>query len=122
MSSVDRQHRYWRAVERRAKQINADGCSLVRFLYWKRRAPARLCCLQHDVEYHDGATVEGDPVTRRQADQRLRRCVQEWSWLRRASPLAVIRWLGVRIGGWRRWRRALQARGDQKPRKRRVLS
>ncbi len=105
MSATDRQHRYWRAVKRRAAEIDSDGCTFVNRLYGRRQSPSYLCCLQHDVEYFDGETVEGDPVTRRQADQRFRRCVQEWSTLGRWSPLAWARWLGVRAGGWWTWRK-----------------
>ena len=105
MPSTDYQHRYWRAVQKRANQIRADGCSFVNRLYRVRREPSRLCCLQHDVEYHDGTTVEGHPLTRSQADRRFRRCIQEWSKLGRWSPLSWVRWLGVRAGGWRPWRK-----------------
>lgn len=103
--STDRQTRYWRAVKVRATAIDSDGCSVVNRLYGRMKSPSLLCCLQHDLEYHDAKTVEGEPVTRRQADQRLRRCIQEWSKLGRWSPLAFARWLGVRAGGWWPWRK-----------------
>lgn len=94
-------------VETEAKKINSDGCTIVSELF-------HPCCLEHDLGYH----YKKDPriaylygwdkapaIPRGEVDKRFRNCMQMSSPLKDYSPIAWIRWLGVRAGGWVPWMR-----------------
>jgi hypothetical protein len=66
--------------------FTTDGCSLWPDGAW------RECCIVHDVSYWCGG-----PATRREADRRLRACVDERSGA--VNPLLM--YYGVRLGGSR---------------------
>jgi hypothetical protein len=100
---------YWKHVRKKAKELNSDGCTLVTELY-------QDCCLEHDVHYRTGwkwtvaYTRDGEVfrgvrrITRAEADERFRLCIQSRSRFGRWSPIAAIRWVGVRALGWAVWR------------------
>lgn len=97
-----------------AKAIKSDGCTLVSELF-------RSCCLEHDCTYYYAKDPRSayrhyrerpdasdywhlaDPITRRDADARMRSCIQQKAPFKRFSPIAWIRWAGVRAGGWKPW-------------------
>lgn len=94
---------YWAWLRREAESRGFDGCTGVSELY-------HLCCLEHDFAYRTGlcprAYFVGRYVqpTRRATDARFRRCMQEMSPLGVASPVALIRWIGVRLLAGRAWK------------------
>lgn len=88
--------RYWTRVRVRAWSLGTDHCSGVPDFYSD-------CCDEHDIAYRTGATVDGETLTRAEADARFRRCIQSRSWLGWFSPMALWRWAGVRLGGGSSW-------------------
>lgn len=88
--------KYWFHVKVRAERLGADGCTGVPEFYHE-------CCLEHDIHYTTGKTIYGDPITRREADDRLFECIALRSKLGRKSPLAWWRWAAVRLIGWHFW-------------------
>ena len=83
---------YWDLVYAKAAELNSDGCSYVTEAFHQ-------CCLEHDAAYRTGKTIYGKPITRAQADQRFRECMQMRSRFGKLSPMAWWRWAGVRIFG-----------------------
>lgn len=94
MASYEEQLEAW------AKEAGSDGCSHVPDFY-------RMCCLEHDHSYSLGTTLRGVPVTKAQADQRFRDCIQARSSLRFLSPMSWWRWASVSIVGRGVWSRPL---------------
>lgn len=95
-------------VKQEAAAIGSDGCTVVSEIY-------HWCCLQHDLCYHyardprDAYKVgwpAAKPITRAESDRLFRECMQSLSPMKKGSPLAFWRWLGVRAGGWKPWRDA----------------
>ena len=82
----------WERVRAKAKELGSDGCTGVKDFHLD-------CCLLHDIYYRTGADLDGSPVSRREADAALRKCIQSRSALGKASPLAAIRWIGTRLLG-----------------------
>jgi hypothetical protein len=82
---------YWDLVRAKAKELNSDGCTVVADIYVD-------CCFEHDLAYRTGLTVYGDPITRKEADVRFRKCIQSHSKLGKFSPLSWVRYAGVRLG------------------------
>lgn len=84
-----------------AESIGSDGCS----------GPALQvhveCCWCHDLAYATAKTPRGVPITKAQADQQFRDCLQAHSSLRWLSPLSWWRWLAVRQFGHGIWKRPL---------------
>jgi hypothetical protein len=92
-------------VKEEAVKINSDGCSNVS--EWHRE-----CCLEHDLGYYYGRDphhayrvgwVDADRIDRGTVDQRFLNCMQAASPLHKLSPRSAVRWLGVRVGGWKAW-------------------
>jgi hypothetical protein len=77
-------------VKETAAVFGSDGCSFVGSAY-------RWCCLEHDIAYRSGLQRDGTPVTKAEADKRFRSCIQRKSPFGWWSPLAWIRWLGVKL-------------------------
>ena len=87
---------YWSRVRDRAQELDADGCSGVPdWMVWT--------CYEHDVHYRTHATLEGRPLTRRQADWCFRVRIQQSSALGAFSPVSWWRWLGTRAFGRKAW-------------------
>jgi hypothetical protein len=78
--------------------IGSDGCTHASDL-------AVECCWEHDWSYVTGMTPRGVAVTKAQADERFRDCLQAHSTCRWLSPLAWWRWLAVREFGRGIWAR-----------------
>jgi hypothetical protein len=97
--------RYYAWVGQEAEKINSDGCTVVSEMF-------RPCCLEHDLAYRHKKDPrvaylygweKAPAITRGEADKRFRECMTVASPLKKFSPLAYIRWLGVRVGGWFGW-------------------
>lgn len=84
------ERRYWERVRDKAGELGTDGCSYVSGAYVE-------CCMEHDIFYRTGRTLDGKPITKREADARLRACMQSRSRLGFFSPLAWLRWTGLRL-------------------------
>lgn len=104
---------YWEWIASEAALVGTDGCSAV--MGFKVE-----CCFEHDLGYR----YARDPrdayrlyragnelhcwdiaatIDRGEVDGRFRQCLQNQSKLGRWSPMALWRWLGVRIGGQKAW-------------------
>lgn len=92
-----RDKHYWERVRFAAKQLDSDGCTGVPDIYLD-------CCYEHDVAYRTGTDVDGNQITRAEADEQLRRCIQEHSLLGMFSPLSWLRWAGTRLFAGSSWR------------------
>ena len=80
---------YWRDIKARATELNSDGCSGVPDWFgWT--------CLEHDVHYGTHCFLDGRKIDKETADFILRVRVQQGSYLGLFSPVAWIRWFGVR--------------------------
>lgn len=95
---------YAAKVRKRALELGTDGCSSITQVY-------QLCCYEHDIAYRTAKDVEGNPLTRREADAAFRKCMQGKSKLGKASPVAAVRWVAVRAFGWWGWRKARKKDG-----------
>lgn len=78
------------AIRKRAKELESDGCTGVRDFRVD-------CCYHHDIMWRTGHTIDGCPVTPREANRIFRECIQERSWLGKFSPMSWIRWAGVSL-------------------------
>ena len=81
---------YWQAVRDRAASLGSDGCTGVS--EWHHE-----CCLLHDVLYRDGRDLDGQPVTRSQADRMYWRCMTDRAKWGKWNPRAAVRFLGVSL-------------------------
>jgi hypothetical protein len=86
------ERRYWERVHDKAAELGADGCSFATGAFVD-------CCLEHDIHYRTGLTLNGTPITRREADARFRSCMQSRSKLGFFSPMSWWRWAAVRAFG-----------------------
>lgn len=96
-------YRAW--VKREAKAVGSDGCTFVSELY-------HICCLEHDLGYRYGLDPrsaymvgweKARPIARAEVDRRFRECIRAHSAFGRYSPIAFVRWLGVRVFGYFLW-------------------
>lgn len=99
-------------VENEAKAIESDGCTLVSELF-------HHCCSEHDLAYRLKKDPRkaylywikrcvnywdlAKPITRAEADRRFRECMQSHSTFGKFSPVAWVRWAGVRMFGQGAW-------------------
>lgn len=83
-------------LEAWAAAAGSDGCSIVPEFY-------RVCCLEHDHAYQTGRTLHGVPMSKAQADQRFRDCIQAHSSFRWLSPLSWWRYWAVSLFGRGIW-------------------
>jgi len=89
---------YYKEVRKRAKELKSDGCS---------RPATQLyqdCCYEHDVHYRTGKTLDNKELTRKEADKIFMQCMRKRSLFGIFSPIALIRFLAVRLGAKRCWR------------------
>jgi len=83
----------WAIVHRNATEQQSDGCTDVPEFY-------HACCELHDTFYRTGRSWrDGEPVTRREADAALRDCIRGCSRFGFWSPMALWRWVAVRLFG-----------------------
>jgi hypothetical protein len=96
----------WRQKWDGWKVATSDGCTSSPDLNF------RECCEEHDFYYQKHEKDTG--VSRREADKRLRQCIQR-KWCMRFSffgrPVTIkafflpwTYWVGVRVFGWKFWR------------------
>lgn len=83
-------------VEQRARELGSDGCTQVN--EWNR-----ICCLLHDIMCRTGMDIDGNAVTREEADYLFWECNRQRTPLSWLSPRSWVRWAGVRLGAW--WER-----------------
>ena len=90
---------YWTKVKAYAQALNGDGCSDSPDLFYKR------CCDEHDIAYRTGCDVDGNTITRSQADTRLFNCMREAGLTPIVGRFLVpaIYWGFVRAFGWKAW-------------------
>lgn len=87
---------YVELVEYKAAEVHADGCTGVPDFYL-------LGCLEHDIAYRTHKDPLGIPLTKEEADQRLRWYVQMRSPFGLLSPMSWWRWAGVKWFAGRAW-------------------
>ena len=87
----------WDAVRRKAMALQSDGCSGPTLPIYVQ------CCFQHDIAYRTHCDEHGAPITRKQADQRFRACMEHFSILGDHSLIAEWRYWAVRLFGWWAW-------------------
>lgn len=87
---------YWVRVLQKAKDMKSDGCTKAKDVYVH-------CCYEHDIHCRFGTTVDGEPITRAEADKQLRECFQQTSVLGKLSPLSWVYWAGVRVGAFKKY-------------------
>jgi len=75
-----------------AERIGSDGCT-------HALEVDVVCCWEHDYAYVTGLTPRAVPVTKDEADERFRDCIQSRSSFRYFSPLSWWRWLAVKRFG-----------------------
>ena len=83
---------YWDRVRNRAAELGTDGCSFALGAFTD-------CCAEHDIAYRQGTTVDGEPQTKAQADQRFLACMQSHSRFGWWSPMAWWRYRLVKRFG-----------------------
>lgn len=86
------QRRYWERIRDKASELGTDGCTGATGLFAE-------CCAEHDVHYRLGATLDGRPITKREADDRFLACMQSRSIFGWYSPMAWWRYAAVRVFG-----------------------
>lgn len=91
-SSLDISPSYWERVRERARELGSDGCSKVPDINLD-------CCYEHDIHWRTGMTLDGEPISVQDANNRFWRCNTERSVFGKGSPLAAWRWLGVSLRG-----------------------
>jgi hypothetical protein len=91
---------YWQWVREEAERVGSDGCTGVPDFHLD-------CCLEHDLAYRSGRDPRvafrngwdaAPDLERAIADERFKQCIQDESPLGKLSPMAAVRWLGVRLG------------------------
>lgn len=87
---------YVQLVEFMAASVHADGCSGVPDFYL-------MGCLEHDIAYRTHADPFGQPITKAEADQRMRWYVQMRSPFGVFSPMSWWRWFAVKWWAGRAW-------------------
>jgi len=98
MGGVTENEEFWKRVEARAKALGSDGCTAVS--EWNQR-----CCWLHDTMLITGMDMDGNAVSREEADYLFWECnrLRAKSRLSYLSPRSWVRYVGVRIGA--RWYR-----------------
>lgn len=92
---------YWQRVRERAARLGTDGCTQVS--EWNRE-----CCLHHDIMCRTGMDIDGNPITRQEADWLFWECNRQRTPFSVLSPRSWVRWAGVRLGAW--WSRRKDTR------------
>jgi len=96
MSAITPNPEYWTRVEARAKALGSDGCTAVSDR-WNLQ-----CCWLHDIMLKTHADMDGNAVTRQEADWLFWECNRQRAFLRLSwlDPRSWVRYVGVRIGAW----------------------
>lgn len=83
---------YWDRVRDKAYELGTDGCSGATGAFAE-------CCYEHDIFWRTGKTLNGKPITRKEANTRFRHCMQARSRFGFFSPMAWWRWAAVTLVG-----------------------
>lgn len=81
---------YWDRVREKADELGSDGCT-------GGSAVFRDCCMLHDIHWRTGRTIDGEPISPREANKRFRSCMQSRSRFGWWSPVAWWRWAVVSL-------------------------
>lgn len=84
-----------------SKYIESDGCTGVPDFY-------KRCCIFHDFHYYTHLDFDLTSITKKEADKRLRQCIQSRSFLGAVSPMAWWRYWGVRVLGGGPWDKTIK--------------
>src|SRR3990167_4187008 len=92
--------RYWQKVKQMSQALKGDGCTNSPDLFYTH------CCDEHDIHYRTGHTLEGTPISRKDADRRLFTCMKKAGKTPIIGRFLVpcIYWAAVRLFGGRAWR------------------
>lgn len=101
---------YWQRVRDEAGRLGSDGCTLASGAY-------KDCCFEHDIAYRTGALVDGECLTKREADVRLRCCIQSHSRFGWYSPVAWGRFWIVTLVGHFAWNSYAKVRAEAQRRR-----
>ncbi len=95
MSAITPNPEYWARVRARAEALGSDGCTLVN--EWNQD-----CCLLHDIMVRTEQDMDGNPVTRAEADMLFWECNRQRAFLRLSwlDPRSWARFVGVELGAW----------------------
>jgi len=82
-------------VKARALALGSDGCTAVS--EWNQ-----VCCFHHDVMCRTGHDIDGQPITREEADWLFWECnrIRSRSRLSVYDPRSWVRYIGVRLGAY----------------------
>lgn len=83
---------YWGMVQFVAWKLGSNGCSGVPDFF-------RDACLEHDIHWRTGQTIDGEALTLAESNQRFRWVIQSRSIFGVWSPMSWWRWVGVLIAG-----------------------
>lgn len=87
---------YWADIKSLAQTLKSDGCTGVPdWMVWT--------CWEHDIHYRTHRTIDGDYLTRKDADYILRVRIQQSSGFKIFSPISWWRWAGVRVLARKAW-------------------
>lgn len=84
---------YWGRVRHIAQQLKSDGCTGVKDWYLDS-------CLEHDIHWRTGHTIDGHRISIGEANTRLRLVIQNRSRFGVLSPLSWGRFVGTSVFGW----------------------
>ena len=87
---------YWQLVIEEAARLKSDGCTFVPDFYGG-------ACLEHDIHYRTHKWLDGEPITKAEADTRFRLVMQAWSKLGKYDPMSWWRWLAVKLCAHKAW-------------------
>lgn len=82
--------RYWERIADKAAELGTDGCTGATGAF-------RDCCLEHDIHWRTGKTLDGTPISKQEANNRFRSCMQSRSIFGYYSPVAWYRWCAVSL-------------------------
>lgn len=104
---------YFERIRDEADRLGADGCTF-------GSAAFRDCCREHDCHYRCGVTLDGEPITRDEADLRFRACMQNRSVLGWWSPMAHFRYWILKHFGQKAWDDNARSRAKEAERRARL--
>ena len=87
---------YQERIRAKAKALGADGCTGVPEFF-------RDGCLEHDIAYRTHRDLLNNPITKAEADFRLKWYIQMHSIFVRFSPMAWWRWRAVKHFADKAW-------------------
>lgn len=96
MSFADKPPEFWKQITDKATELKSDGCTGVADFY-------KECCYLHDIYYRTHLDLNGDPITKAEADKALRDCIRCKSRFGFWNPMAIWRWIGVKMFAQRAW-------------------